>query len=250
MSDNCRHRVAIVIPALNEEVSLPMVLADLPSELRQRIVVVDNGSSDGTARVARAGGAVTVQESERGYGAAMLRGIAEIRMRWPETDIIAFLDADHSDDASMVHQLIEPIANGKADFVLGSRTLGKSENGALLAHARWGNRLACALMWLRTGVYYSDLGPFRAIRRRALESLAMVDRNFGWTVEMQMKAALKDLRVCEIPVPYRCRVGTSKISGTLRGSIAAGYKILLTIARYGFATSSSIGSPRHAASGF
>lgn len=242
-------RIAVIIPALNEQEALPKVLADLPAEARRRVIVVDNGSVDATAEVARAAGAVVVSESERGYGAAMHRGLAEMRARWPETEIVVFLDADYSDHPEKLLELLEPIRSGTADFVLGSRSLGEHQPGALMPHARWGNRLACALVWLRTGVYFTDLGPFRAIRRRALDSLEMVDRDFGWTVEMQIKAALRDLRIHEIPVPYRCRIGTSKISGTLKGSLAAGYKILWTIARYGLSTSASFGAPRHALPG-
>jgi len=161
--------------------------------------------------------------------------------------IVVFLDADYSDHPELLPRLIEPIRRGQADFVLGSRLLGHRQQGAMPPQSVWGNRLACFLIRRLLGARYTDLGPFRAIRYASLLSLGMVDRNFGWTVEMQIKAARAGLATREIPVPYRCRIGTSKISGTLRGTILAGGKILYTIAKYGFGRSTTPANP-HAGS--
>jgi glycosyltransferase involved in cell wall biosynthesis len=219
--------VSVIIPALNEERALPAVLAELPPGVDQ-VVVVDNGSTDRTAQVALRAGARVVKELQRGYGAACLRGLAAI----DPCDVVVFLDGDHSDHPEELPRLIEPLARGQADFVLGSRLLGKREAGAMPPQSVWGNRLACFLMSVLFGVRYTDLGPFRAIRRDALERLGMHDRNFGWTVEMQIKAARAGLRIREVPVPYRRRIGQSKISGTVMGTIQAGYKIIYTIVRH------------------
>jgi glycosyltransferase involved in cell wall biosynthesis len=223
--------VAVVIPALNEESSLPLVLRDLPREFVTDVVVADNGSHDRTAEVARAGGARVVYEPQRGYGAACLRGLAELAQQPP--DVVVFLDGDYSDHPDELPLLLEPLRAGRADFVLGSRLAGVREAGAMPPQSVWGNRLACWLMRVLFGARYTDLGPFRAIRWECLERLGMVDRNFGWTVEMQIKAARQGLRTCEVPVSYRRRVGVSKISGTVMGTIKAGYKILYLIAKYG-----------------
>lgn len=193
------------------------------------MVVADNGSTDRTAAVARAHGAVVVTEPRRGYGAACLRALAALRAEPPEA--VLFLDADGSDDPAQAAALLEPIAAGRADLVIGSRVLGGAEAGALTPAQRFGNRLATRLLRLLYGVRYTDLGPFRAIRWGALESLAMRDRDFGWTVEMQVKAARRGLRHEEVPVRYRKRIGRSKISGTVSGTLRAGWKILGTIAR-------------------
>jgi hypothetical protein len=230
--------IDVVIPAFNEEVSLPRVLADIPSTLVRDVVVVDNGSSDATTRVAAYAGAHVVYEPRRGYGAACLRGLAELARR-PEgpPEIVVFLDADHSDHPEEMPALVAPILAEEADLVLGSRLRGEREPGAMPPHSVWGNRLACALMRLLFGARYTDLGPFRAIRWSALQRLDMCDRGFGWTVEMQIKAVRFGLRVREVPVSYRRRIGTSKISGTLSGTVGAGSKILYLIARYGLGSS-------------
>lgn len=229
-------RVAVVIPALNEEASLPSVLHDLPRESVGSVVVVDNGSTDRTAEVAAAGGAAVVVEPCRGYGAACLRGLAELAARPAgPPEVVVFLDADFSDHPDELPLLLEPIRAGRADLVVGSRLTGRREAGAMPPQSVWGNRLACFLMKLLFRAHYTDLGPFRAVRWAALERLGMCDRNYGWTVEMQIKAARAGLRVCEVPVSYRRRIGESKISGTVTGSLKAGYKILYLIARYGFA---------------
>ena len=222
--------IGVIIPALDEEQSIGKVLADIPAGLVDIVVVVDNGSSDRTAAVAAAGGALVVSEARRGYGQACLTGMAALA----ETgvDIVVFLDADYSDYSEEMSLLVEPIIRGDADFVVGSRVRGERQAGALLPQARFGNALATWLIKKLYGVAYTDLGPFRAIRHEALKNLQMADRDFGWTVEMQTKAARHGLRVAEIPVRYRKRIGTSKVSGTVKGSILAGYKILFTIARY------------------
>lgn len=219
-------RIAVVIPALNEEKSLPLVLAALPKV--DDVVVVDNGSTDRTAEVARAGGARVVSEPRRGYGSACLAGIAALR----DPEIVVFVDADFSDHPDELPGLVAPIVEGRADMVIGSRALGNREKGALLPQARFGNMLACFLMRVLYGHRYTDLGPFRAIRFESLKKIGMRDRNFGWTVEMQIRALRHGLRVTEVPVSYRKRVGVSKITGTLSGTIRAGYKILYTIFRH------------------
>ncbi len=220
--------VDAVIPALDEEASIGGVLDALPPGVIRRVVVCDNGSRDHTADVAGARGAVVVREDRRGYGSACLRALAALRHDPP--DAVLFLDADGSDDPAEAAALIEPLAGGRADLVIGSRTLGRREPGALTNQARFGNWLATHLLRLFHGVRWTDLGPFRAIRWDALERLDMRDPDFGWTVEMQVKAARAGLRGQEVPVGYRRRIGRSKISGTLNGASRAGIKILGTIA--------------------
>lgn len=223
-------RVSVVIPAHNEATSLPRVLEAIPRHLVDEVVVVDNASTDGTAEVARARGATLLRESRRGYGAACLLGLEYLGARRP--DVVVFLDADYSDHPEEMPLLLEPIARGQADLVIGSRVLGTREPGALLPQACLGNWVATRLMRALYGGCFTDLGPFRAIRFEALRSLQMADRDFGWTAEMQVKALLAGLRVLEVPVSYRRRVGTSKITGTLSGTLKAGAKILWTIGRH------------------
>src|SRR5690606_36431624 len=226
-----RARVSVVIPALNEEDSIGMVLRALPLRRLHEVIVVDNGSTDRTAERALAiGGPVrVVSERRRGYGQACLTGIAALE----PCDIVVFLDADYSDHPEELPLLVKPILAGQADFVVVSRARGRAERGALLPHARCGNWLACTLMRLFWGYRWTDLGPFRAIRRDVLRKLKMRDRNFGWTVEMQIKAVRAGLRCREVPVRYRKRVGESKITGTLTGTLRAGFKILYVIGRHG-----------------
>ena len=233
--------VAVLIPALDEERSLGAVLAELPrageggaargaAGFRVReVVVVDNGSSDRTAEVARAGGATVIDEPRRGYGAACLAGLGYLRRDPPA--VVVFLDADHSDDPGELPQVLAPILAGRADLVIGSRALGARERGSLTPAQEVGNHVAAGLLRALFGTRTTDLGPFRAIRWPGLESLRMRDRDFGWTVEMQARAARAHLAVAEVPVRYRRRIGRSKISGTLRGATAAAWKILTTIAR-------------------
>ncbi len=240
--------VDVVIPALNEEESLPLVLGDL-APLRdegivRRVVVADNGSTDATARVAREGGATVVEAPRRGYGSACLAGLAWLResglsRETGPPEIVVFLDADYSDHPDELPRVIAPIKAGDADVVIGSRVLGRREPGALLPQARAGNVVACVLIRLLYRHRYTDLGPFRAIRWDALEEIGMEDPNFGWTAEMQVKALRHGLAVTEVPVSYRKRVGVSKITGTLSGTIRAGHKILWTVLRYAFASNPS-----------
>lgn len=220
--------IACVIPVLNERSSIGLVIRALPSGV-SRVVVVDNGSTDGTGDEALACGAEVVNEPRRGYGSACLRGIDHLRSRPP--DILVFLDGDYSDYPEEMPWLVEPIERGRADLVVGSRVRGRAEPGALLPQARFGNWLATSLIRFFTGFAYTDLGPFRAIKFDRLLDLDMDDRGFGWTVQMQIRAVKEGLRVIEVPVGYRKRIGKSKISGTLRGSVAAGAIILTTIWR-------------------
>ena len=219
--------IAVVIPACDEEEAIGKVLQDIPDIARQ-VIVVDNGSSDRTAEVARCLGACVVGEPRRGYGQACLSGMAHL----DSPDIVVFLDGDYSDYPEDMPALVSPLVAGQADVVIGSRVLGQREKGALLPQARFGNWLATLLIRLLFGVTFTDLGPFRALRYDALMRLEMQDRNFGWTAEMQVKAARLGLRTAEVPVRYRRRIGTSKITGTLSGTLRAGYKILWTIFRY------------------
>ncbi len=223
-------RVSVVIPVFNERESIPLVVADVPRELVTEIVVVDNGSTDGTGSIAAGLPVRVVREERRGYGSACLAGVAALAADPPE--VIVFLDGDYSDHPEELPRLLEALA--VSDLVIGSRALGVRERGALLPQARFGNLLACFLIRVLTGHRYTDLGPFRAIRWDAYRRLGMQDTNFGWTCEMQVKAVREQLRIAEVPVSYRRRVGVSKITGTVTGTLRAGYKILWTIARYGF----------------
>lgn len=237
-------QTAVIIPARNEEKSLGLVLGNLPKV--GKVFVVNNGSTDMTSHVAQQNGAFIVDEEIPGYGRACRAGIHALRRYNRRTKsntdseskgqypivYVVFLDADYSDHPELLPKLVEPLVNGTADFVLGSRLLGEREKGAMPMQSVWGNRLACFLMRRIWGASYTDLGPFRALRLDTLNQLNMKDTNFGWTVEMQVKAIQHGLRVLEIPVPYRCRIGQSKISGTISGTVRAGYKILFTIAKY------------------
>ena len=226
-------KAALIIPALNEEAAIGATLQEVPPGLFETVIVVDNGSTDDTAQAAQAAGAQLVREPRRGYGAACLAGIAALPH---DVQAVVFMDADGSDVPADAARLLAPIQADQADFVLGSRERGESEPGALEAHQRFGNRLAVGLIRLLVGHRYTDLGPFRAIRRSSLESLHMQDRDYGWTIEMQIKAVRQRLRIQEIPVAYRRRrAGRSKISGNLWGSFAAGCKILWTVARLSLA---------------
>ena len=223
--------IAAVLPALDEEDALRVVLGELPRDLIRTVIVVDNGSTDRTAEVARSLGATVVREPRRGYGRACLAGLRALP---PESEIVVFLDADASDFPADARLLVEPILRGEADFVLGSRALGPREAGALLWHQERANRVFTSLIRLLYGHQYTDLGPFRAIRRESLDRLEMRATGFGWTVEMQVKALRRGLRVREVPVRYRKRIGRSKISGNWRASIAAGCKIVWTTLRLYF----------------
>ncbi len=222
-------RIAVVIPALNEEASLPKVLGDLPWERLAEVVVVDNGSSDRTATVAQAHGATVLSEPRRGYGWACLAGIDYLQDKPP--DILVFLDGDYSDYPDELGDVVRPILEEGYDLVLGSRPQ-RAGAGALLRHARLGNALATWLIRRLYGFSYTDLGPFRAIRFPKLLAIEMQDKTYGWTVEMQIKAIRHGLRITEVPVRYRQRIGASKVSGTVKGTVLAGWKILWTVFRY------------------
>ena len=229
--------VSVIIPVLNEEDAIAKVIADIPQtgnngEITvQEIIVVDNGCTDNTAAIAAQCGARVVTEPRRGYGYACLAGIAALETSAP--DIVVFLDGDYSDYPTDMPRLLQPICNGEAAFVIGARTQGDAKD-ALLPQARFGNWLACFLIRRFFGIRYTDLGPFRAIRYADLLALNMQDKTFGWTVEMQLKAAKRGIPVCEVPVRYRKRIGTSKITGTLTGTLKAGYKILTTLIYHRF----------------
>jgi len=217
-------RISAIIPALNEEGSIGKVLREIPQWVDE-VIVADNGSIDGTAEVARNLGARVVFQPRRGYGSACLAAMAQLS----SPDVVIFLDGDFSDHPSEASLLIDPIVEGEADLTIGSRVLGRREPGALSPQAMFGNWLSCKLIKLFWGITFTDLGPFRAIRYAALQRLGMNDPDYGWTVEMQIKAARQGLRCKEVPVSYRRRIGKSKVSGTLRGIFGAGAKILLTI---------------------
>ena len=225
-----RLRVDVIIPARDEEESIARAVSSLDPAAVARVIVVDNGSRDRTAEVARRAGAMVVSEPRSGYGAACLAGLAYLRSRPPE--VVAFVDADLSDDPAQLPELLTPIREGRADLVIGSRTLGEREAGSLTPVQELGNRLATAMLGVLFGARFTDLGPFRAIRWDALERLRMRDRGYGWTVEMQARAARAGLRWAEIPVRHRVRrAGRSKVAGTLRGMLGAGLGIPLTIVR-------------------
>lgn len=224
-------KTVVIIPALNEERSIGQVIEDIPRDLVTEILVVDNGSTDSTAQVASDSGATVIDEGRMGYGQACLAGISYIRSSSYVPDIIVFLDGDYSDYPQEMKTLLSPIIEDGYDLVIGSRTIGERQKGALLPQALVGNYVATRLIKLFYGVSFTDLGPFRAIRYDKLLSLGMRDRTFGWTIEMQIKAAKKGLRCAEVPVSYRKRIGTSKITGTITGSFMAGVKIIWMIFR-------------------
>lgn len=221
--------VSLIIPALDEEHAIGPLLDAVDRRLVRDVIVGDNGSRDATADVARARGAEVVRVDERGYGAACAGALTRLAA---DVDIVVFMDADGSDDPSEIARLLEPIERGAADLVIGSRPLGTIEPGALTPQQRFGNWLATRLIARIYGHRYTDLGPFRAIRRQLLDRIAMRDRRYGWTVEMQVRALQLGARVVEVPVTYRRRIGKSKISGTVRGVVKAGWWILYTIFKY------------------
>jgi len=220
---------ALIIPALDEEDAIGTLLTGIDRRLVRDVIVGDNGSSDRTADVARAGGAEVVHVAERGYGAACAGALS---MLADDIEIVLFMDADGSDDPEEIGALLAPILAGQADLVIGSRALGTVEPGALSPQQRFGNWLATRLIRLIYGHRYTDLGPFRAIRRELLDRIRMQDRRYGWTVEMQVRALQLGARVAEVPVRYRRRVGRSKISGTVTGVLKAGWWILYTTFKY------------------
>lgn len=239
-------RTLVIIPVFNEAHSIGKVIGDLPTGLVDEVVVVNNASTDESGQNAMDAGATVLREDRRGYGFACLRGIAyavEMEANGTPPDVIVFLDGDYSDHPDELPKLLEPIRVGEADLVIGSRILGQRngmvEPGSMLFQARVGNRIACGLIGLFWSVRFTDLGPFRAIRYHSLIALGMGDETFGWTVEMQIKAARSGLRCAEVPVSYRRRIGVSKITGTVSGTIRASWKILWTIARHAVSSAST-----------
>lgn len=225
-------KIVVIIPAYNEENSIKKVILDLPLHLISEVIVVNNNSNDNTEKNALAGGATVLKESEQGYGAACLKGLEYLDKKSSKPDIVVFIDADYSDHPEQLPELIKPITENNFDLVIGSRALGKRSRGSMTPQQIFGNKLATTLIKLLYKVHYTDLGPFRAIKYESLILLKMSDRNYGWTVEMQLKAAKQKMKICEVPVDYRERIGFSKISGTLKGTIGAGYKIITTIFKY------------------
>ena len=223
-------RVSVVIPTYNEAQSIGLVLSDIPSVLVEQVIVVDSDSTDGTAQIAREMGAEVLHEPRRGYGRACLTGLAAASA----PDVVVFLDGDYSDRPAEMSRLIQPLRDGTADMVIGSRLAGKRSIGAMPWHAVLGNRLAARLITLSGGIRLTDLGPFRAARYQALIALRLQESTYGWPVEMIVKGARCGLRIIEVPVSYHPRIGSSKISGTLRGSIGAAWGIFGAILKYQF----------------
>jgi glycosyltransferase involved in cell wall biosynthesis len=225
-------RVHVIIPAFNEQNAVSKVITEIPSAWVSEIIVVDNGSTDDTYQQAIDAGATALRQTTRGYGIACLTGIEYLKNQKYRPDIVVFLDGDYSDYPEEIPALVEPIQNGEVDFVIGSRTLGKREIGSMTPQQLFGNWLATSLMKLFFRATYTDLGPFRAISYDSLLMLGMKDQDYGWTIEMQIKAHKLRLSYKEVPVNYRKRIGVSKVSGTVKGTIMAGYKIILTIFKY------------------
>jgi len=215
----------VVIPAYNEEKSIGLVLADLPQEVDE-VVVVNNGSTDNTVSEAEKAGATVLTESRKGYGYACLTGIHYLKSKAKQGDIVVFLDGDYSDYPEELNALVTPIQQQRVLFVLGTRVTPQLEKGALTPQQRFGNALATQLMRWIYGARFTDLGPFRAIEWETLMALEMNDKTYGWTVEMQLKILKKAIPYIEIPVRYRPRIGVSKVSGTVKGTLMAGYKII------------------------
>lgn len=227
-----RHKIVVIIPAFNEENAIGNVIQDIPKDVVSEIVVVNNNSNDATKVVAKSAGATVLDQPIQGYGNACLKGIEYIKTLQPQPDIVVFLDADYSDYPNELPTLIAPILNQDYDMVIGSRALGNREAGSMTPQQIFGNWLATKMMKTLYGIQYTDLGPFRAIKYHSLLDIGMQDQTYGWTVEMQLKAAKHKMKITEVPVSYRKRIGFSKISGTVKGTIMAGYKIITTILKY------------------
>ncbi|MEO9531533.1 MAG: glycosyltransferase family 2 protein [Crocinitomicaceae bacterium] len=225
-------KIVVIIPAMNEEGSIGKVVSEIPQDLVAEILVCNNGSTDDTKKVAEEAGAIVLDEPKAGYGWACLKGMDYASKMEEKPDIICFIDGDYSDYPEEMKLVVAPIIENDFDMVIGSRALGQKEKGSMTFPQRFGNWLATRLMRLFHGVKYTDLGPFRAIKYNELMDLGMVDKTYGWTIEMQIKAAKNKLKTCEVAVNYKKRIGHSKVSGTVKGTIGAGYKIILTIFKY------------------
>ena len=225
-------KIVVIIPAVNEEDSIGKVVSEIPKDLVTDILVCNNGSTDNTKQVAEAAGAIVLDEPKPGYGWACLKGMEFASQMEVKPDIICFMDGDYSDYPEEMRLIVAPIIESDIDMVIGSRALGQTEKGSMTFPQRFGNWLATRLMRLFHRVKYTDLGPFRAIKYEKLMELGMTDKTYGWTIEMQIKAGKKKLKTCEVAVNYKKRIGHSKVSGTVKGTIGAGYKIILTIFKY------------------
>jgi glycosyltransferase involved in cell wall biosynthesis len=224
--------IKVIIPAFNEENGIGQVIREISKDFVEEIIVVNNASTDRTEKLAREAGATVLRELIPGYGRACLKGIEYAKLTSPKPDIIIFLDADHSDFPEEIPELIKPILDNGVDLVIGSRALGNKEKSSMTPQQIFGNWLATRLLKIIYNVKFTDLGPFRAIKFKKLLELDMKDKTYGWTVEMQLKAAKMGFSCVEVPVRYRKRIGVSKISGTVKGTVLAGYKILYTIFKY------------------
>ena len=224
--------IDVIIPAYNEQDSVALVVQEIPKDWVRTVVVVNNNSTDQTAQRAEEAGAIVLHQPIQGYGASCLMGIDYLSQQATPPEIIVFLDADHADYPDEIPKVVKPIIDEEYHMVIGSRALGVRERGSITPQQIFGNWLATWLLRLIYGYRFTDLGPFRAIRFQALQGLGMKDQNYGWTVEMQIKAAKQKLKCTEVPVKYRKRIGVSKVSGTVKGTILAGYKIITTLFKY------------------
>ena len=224
--------VTVIIPAFNEEQSIGKVVSDIPRDIVENVIVVNNASTDNTVEVAESAGALVFTENRKGYGWACLKGIEESRKL--NTEIVVFLDGDYSDYPEEIPDVIAPILNDDMDMVIGSRVLGEREKGSLTPQQVFGNWLATRLIRIFYRARFSDLGPFRAIKSASLDKLKMTDKTYGWTIEMQIKAAKHQMKFCEVPVNYKKRIGVSKVSGTVKGTVLAGIKIIFAVFKYLF----------------
>lgn len=224
--------ISVIIPAYNEEQSIGKVIADIPRTVVEHVIVVNNNSNDSTVEVAKKAGAIVLDEPRRGYGWACLKGIEHSKTL--NTEIVVFLDGDYSDYPQEIPHVLAPILEKGMDMVIGSRVLGKREKGSLTPQQVFGNWLATKLIRLFYRAKFTDLGPFRAIKSESLEKLKMADKTYGWTIEMQIKAAKHKMNFCEVPVNYKKRIGVSKVSGTVKGTVLAGIKIIFAVFKYRF----------------
>ena len=224
--------ITVIIPAFNEEQSIGKVVNDIPRDIVQHVIVVNNNSTDNTVQVAQEAGAITIDEPRKGYGWACLKGIEQSIVL--KTDIVVFLDGDYSDYPQEIPSVVYPILKNNMDMVIGSRVLGKREKGSLTPQQVFGNWLATKLIRVFYRAKFTDLGPFRAITSDALNKLEMADKTYGWTIEMQIKAAKHKMQFCEVPVNYKRRIGVSKVSGTVKGTVLAGIKIIFAVFKYLF----------------